>query len=469
MEKIKKLFKTVDSKKGSYSLAMTAVIIGIVIVFNLIVGQLPQNTRQLDISDTNVYEISSTSRTLVKNLDNNVTLYMIAEKDNVDDRIKTFVNKYASMSNKIEIQWIDPVLHPSALTQYNTEENSIVVSCKKTDRQTSISFDDILVTQTSYYDTSTTASEFDGDGQLTSALNYVTSNKEYKVYHSTGHGEESFSTSVTALMEKSNITDTELNLLTASSIPEDCNLLILNGPTSDLTKDETNVVSKYLKNGGKIMVLLAYSEKSMTNLNGLLKDYGMQVANGYVADTQQCYQGNYYYLVPTLNVSGDMASSISSNSVLMINSKGLTQVDPVRDTITTEPFMTTSSSGYAVTEDKQTQGTYVLGATATEEVTVKNGEKEETEESRLTVFTGSSLISQDITDSFSTLENLTLFMNAVTANFDDADNISIAAKSLEISYNTIAHPGTFSLLIIFVIPLIIIISGFVVWFRRRRR
>lgn len=470
MEKIKKLFKTVDSKKGSYSIAMTAIVIGIVIVFNLIVGQIPQSVRQLDISDTNIYEISKTSKKLTKNLDYPVTFYMIAEKDGVDERIKTFVNKYASMSGKIKVQWIDPVLHPSALTKYNTEENSIVVSCEKTDRQTSISFDDILVSEASYYSTSTTATEFDGDGQLTSALHYVTSDKEYKIYHSTGHGEESFSTSVTSLMKKSNITDTELNLLTASSIPEDCNLLILNGPTSDLTKDEATVISKYLKNGGKIMVLLAYSENKTPNLNSLLKDYGMKVANGYIADTQQCYQGNYYYLVPTLSVSGDMASDISSNSVLIINAKGMTQVNPARDTITMESFMTTSSSGYAVTDNKQTQGTYILGASATEEVTTKNDkEKEETTESRLTVFTGNSLISQEVTDSFSTLENLTLFMNAVTANFDDAENISIAAKSLEISYNTIAHPGIFSLLIIFVIPLIIIVGGFVIWFRRRRR
>lgn len=79
------------------------------------------------------------------------------------------------------------------------------------------------------------------------------------------------------------------------------------------------------------------------------------------------------------------------------------------------------------------------------------------------------LIDEQVTQSFSTLENLTLFMNSVTANLDNADNISISPKSLQVTYNTIAHPGIFSILIIFVIPFVVIAGGFVIWFRRRRR
>lgn len=470
MDKIKQLFQTKDSRRGSYSIAVTAVVIGIVILFNLLVAQLPQKIRQIDISDTNIYEISSKSQKLLKSLKNDVNLYVIAEKGSTDDRIKTFITKYASLSGRLRVEWIDPVLHPSALTKYDTEKNSIVVSCKATDRQTSISFDDILVTESSYYNTSSSATKFDGDGQLTSAVDYVTNTKEYKAYYTAGHGETALSSSVTDLMEKSRISVSELNLLTASSIPEDCDLLILNGPTSDLTKDEAKVLTAYLKKGGNVMSLLAYTNKSMTRLYGIFEDYGMKVANGYIADAERCYQGNYYYLIPNLSVSGDMASGISSNSVLVVNSKGMTQTDPVRDTINVESFMTTSENGCAVTEKKQTQGTYILGAAATESVTVKDsGGKKKKKDSRLTVYGSNMLIDAQITESFSTLENLTLFMNSVTANLDSADNISISPKSLQVTYNTIAHPGIFSILIIFVIPSMVIAGGFIIWFRRRRR
>ena len=470
MDKIKKLFQSNDSKRGSYTLAMTSIVIAIVIVFNMIVNLIPENKRQFDISSTNIYEISSKSKKIINNVDHDVTFYVLAEKSNTDKRIKTFINKYASLSDKIHIKWIDPVLHPSALTKYGTEENNIVISCKKTNRTTTVSFNDILVSSASYYSTSSSASSFDGDGQLTSALNYVTSNKEYKAYYTSGHGESSLSSEVTSLLTKSRISTSDLLLMTATSIPDDCDLLIIDGATSDFTKDEVKLLSSYLKKGGKVVTLLAQTNKSMKNLYGLLKDYGLTVENGYIADTERSYQGNYYYLIPNLSVSGDMASGISSNSVMMINSKGMTQSTPVRDSISTDAFMTTSSNGYAVTEKKQTQGTYVLGATSTESVKVKNSKgKKVTKESRLTVYGSNMLIDEQITSSFSSLENLTLFTNSVTASLDNADNVSISPKSLEVSYNTIAHPGPFSILVVFVIPVGLIVGGFIVWFRRRRR
>ena len=470
MDKIKKLFQSNDSKHGSYTLAMTSIVIAIVIVFNMIVNLIPENKRQFDISSTNIYEISSKSKKIINKVDHDVTFYVLAEKSSTDKRIKTFINKYASLSDKIHIKWIDPVLHPSALTKYGTEENNIVISCKKTNRTTTVSFDDILVSSASYYSTSSSASSFDGDGQLTSALNYVTSDKEYKAYYTSGHGESSLSSEVTSLLTKSRISTSDLLLMTATSIPDDCDLLIIDGATSDFTKDEVKLLSSYLKKGGKVVTLLAQTNKSMKNLYGLLKDYGLTVQSGYIADTERSYQGNYYYLIPNLSVSGDMASGISSNSVMMINSKGMTQSTPARDSISTDSFMTTSSNGYAVTEKKQTQGTYVLGATSTESVKVKNSKgKKVTKESRLTVYGSNMLIDEQITSSFSSLENLTLFTNSVTASLDNADNVSISPKSLEVSYNTIAHPGPFSILVVFVIPVGLIIGGFIVWFRRRRR
>mgnify|MGYP002583270969 CR=1 FL=1 len=118
MDKIKKLFQSNDSKRGSYTLAMTSIVIAIVIIFNMIVNLIPENKRQFDISSTNIYEISSKSEKIIKKVDDDVTFYVLAEKDSTDKRIKTFINKYASLSSKLHVKWIDPILHPSALTKY---------------------------------------------------------------------------------------------------------------------------------------------------------------------------------------------------------------------------------------------------------------------------------------------------------------------------------------------------------------
>lgn len=463
MQKIKNLFKTAGTRNGTFSVGLTIMVVAIVAVINLIFGQIPEKYRNIDVSSTKIYEITDTSRELLKNLDSKVTFTVLAEKQSTDDRIKTFLSKYVALSKNISVEWIDPVLHPSALTQYNAEQNMIVVSCEDSGKSTTVSFDDIIVIDTSsyYYTGTASESEFDGEGQLTSAVNYVTSDVNQAIYRTTGHGEATLSSSISELMDKNNYSTKELNLVMDASIPDDCDLLLMYAPATDLSEDETEAVKNYLLEGGKVLLILGETNTSdLPNLASVLKEYGMEEADGYVADPERCYQGNYYYIFPNLSLSGDMAKGISSQMVLLTNAKGLNMVDAARDTITATSFMTTSEKAYAVTEENQTQGTYTLGAIATEQT--------DSAESRLTVITAASLIDSQITDTFPQLENNTVFMNLVSSNFDGVQNISIEPKSLAAQYNTVQHAGMFSLLVVFGVPLLILGAGFTVWMRRRK-
>lgn len=411
-----------------------------------------------------------------------MTVY--AEKSSTDERITTFLNKYGELSDKITIKWVDPVLHPAELTENNVSENTIVVACQETGKSENISFDDILVVDAySYYMTGNAdATEFDGEGQLTSAVNYVISGQQSKVYYTSGHGEETFSDSVQDLLQKNNITDTELNLLMEEKVPEDCDLLVMNGVSADISEEEKELLSEYMQSGGDLMILLGDLEGDAPNLDALLNEYGMQRVNGYIADMERCYQGSYYYIFPALTGDDSLLEGMTTGMVMMANAHGMELIDPARDTITTDSFMTTSANAYAVTEEDQVQGTYVLGAVATESIEGQEAAEAaeeaaedadaETEaasiESRLTVISSASLLDSQITDSFATLENLTLFGNAAMANFDGVQNIAIEAKSLEITYNAMQHVGVISFFIIIGVPIIILIYGFRQWIKRRK-
>ena len=486
IKSLKNIFRTSGTRHGAYSVGLTVLVIAVVIVFNLIVGQIPEAYRNLDVSSTKIYDISDTTTELLDSLDSEVDMTVLAVKDSTDERITTFLSRYAALSDKIHMEWIDPVLHPSALTDYDTTENTIVVSCEDTGKTTTVSFDDILVLdEYSYYYYGTESyTEFDGEGQLTGAVNYVTNDTDHTIYQTTGHGESSLSTTITDLMEKNSYTLSEVNLLMTTSVPDDCDLLLMDAPTTDLSADESEMLRSYLADGGKVMILFGdTSFAELPNLSEVLSEYGMEAADGYIADPTRCYQGNYYYIFPELSVSGDMADGISSEMVLLTNAHGMNLVDPARDTISTTSFMSSSDQSYAVTEETQEQGSYTLGAVATEKIENSDEDTEdtdggddeaadsdsaETEESRLTVISAGSLIDQSITDAFPQLENTKLFMNAVTANFEGVQNLSIEAKSLGTEYNTMQHVGLLSFLVIFGIPAVILIGGFVVWFRRRR-
>lgn len=457
--KIKEIFGTPQARYGTYSTLLVVVAIAIVVMINMVAGQIPDKWKKIDLSSNNLYEISDQSKDLLKSLDKKVEFHILAEKDTTDERIKVFVEKYAGLSKKISVKWTDPVLHPTVLTTNNASSNTIIVSCEETGKYMHVPMGNMITYDENYYYQygSYIEDSFDAEGQLTSAVNYVTSEQTQKIYYTAGHGEQELSKTLSDLFTKSNFSTEELNTLIQNEIPEDCDLLFLYGPTTDFVEEEIQMLSSYLQAGGKVIYLMGEAKSALSNLNGLLLEYGLEVVDGYMADTERCYQQNPYYVFPTLSVSGEMAANLESEMVLMLYPRGMQKVEPARDTITVETFMSTSSSGgYRVTEETQEQGSHVLGAVATED------------KARFIVITSDTLINESITKAYSTLENNTLFMNLVTSNFDEVSNVSIEAKSLAITYNTMQKVGLSTLIVIVGVPVVILIGGFITWLKRRK-
>ena len=470
MEKIKSIFKTAGTKNGTYRVGLTALVIGIIVVLNLIFAMLPMKYRSVDVSSTKIYDISDTTKEFLEELKYNVTFTVLAQKENTDERIVTLLSKYDGLSDKIEVKWIDPVLHPSKVAEYNSQENTIVAECEETGRSTQISFSDIIVLDTSsyFYTGSVQESEFDGEGQLTSAVNYVSTDITKNIYFLTGHGEQPLSDTVSNLIMKNNYRTEELNLLMAAEVPEDTDLLLLYAPAKDLEESELETVRTYLSMGKDMMIILGdVPMESMPNLASLMEEYGLKPVPGYIADPSRSYQGNPYFIFPELQVNGKLSNNIVSGMVLLADAKGMEVTTPQRDTITTTGFMSTSDMALAVDGEDKTKGEYVLGAEAVEDL-APEAEGEEVKQSHITVVSAGSLIDPRITDSFTGLENTTLFMNALSSHFDDVKGISIEPKSLLIEYNAVRYPGAFSLLVIFGIPAAILIIGFSIWYKRRK-
>ena len=73
--------------------------------------------------------------------------------------------------------------------------------------------------------------------------------------------------------------------------------------SKDISDDEKTLLLNYLKKGGKVFIILGDSEDETPNLDEVLKEYGMQEADGYIADMQRSYQGNYYYIFPEITAT----------------------------------------------------------------------------------------------------------------------------------------------------------------------
>ncbi len=448
------LIGTKAFRKGSYSTVIMVVIIAIVIAANVLFSKLPTAARNIDVSSNNLYSIGDTTHSVLDGLKNDVEIIVIKDKESTDKRISTLLAKYADYSDHIKVTYKDPVLYPSVLTTYDTEENNIVIKCDATDKTTKVAFSDIIVTSTSYYG-STYETSFDGEGQLTKAIDYVSNENNKLIYTISGHGESDLGKNISGLISKSNFNVKSVNLLVDNGIPDDCDMLICNQPTKDLADDELKLLREYMENGGKMTVVLADTTTKTPNFDALMADYGISKVNGYIADTERYYGQNVYQIFPNYS-SGDITGKFGSEEyTLLFGSLGL-KVEKT-DGVTVDEFLTTSNKGAAVVgENDYTEGKYTLAAAATKD------------ESRFTVFGSASIIDDKFTSYYTNLMDLQVFMNSITSNFDDVSNISIDSISLQTTYNTIANGSGIGAIFIGIIPVALLILGFLRWFGRRK-
>ena len=113
----------------------------------------------------------------------------------------------------------DPALYPNFASQYTDEKvtsNSIIVVGDK--RSKVINYSDIYETSVDYNTYSTQVTGFDGEGQITSAVSYVTSEELPVMYVLGGHDEASVSTTMKSAIEKENIEIKDLNLVSQESV-----------------------------------------------------------------------------------------------------------------------------------------------------------------------------------------------------------------------------------------------------------
>lgn len=449
--------------RGGYLAGATALAVALVVALNLLVGQLPSSLTEKDLTDNSLYEISDTSRDFLSALDKDVEIVVLAEEGSMDGRITKFLELYEALSDHLTVTYIDPVASPAAAAEYQAESGSLVVTCEDTGRSRTLAQSDLIVYAMDYSSWYSYESAFDAEGQLTSAVSYVTSDSTQTVYTLTGHGEADLPSLLSGDLEKANLTVSELSLLMDGAVPEDASLVLINAPTSDLAAEEVTLLEDYVTGGGHLLLLVDQDKGALPNLEGLMERAGLTMASGYIADPQRCYrslqgQDSYYSLAPNFTV-GTLADSLSADSQFMfLNTRGFTQLETLPDDVTVETVLATSDGAYAVTQTEQVQGEYLLGAIST------LGDNSGT----VTVFSA-ALANEAVLTYYPSMGNEQLFVNAVTAHMDQSSTFSIPSKSLEETYNTITAAGPLSFLFVLVLPVGTLIIGLAIWLRRRRR
>ena len=255
-------------RHGSYSMAVTGIVIASVIVLNLVVQELPSKYREIVLSSQKLYTIGEQTGKILKKLDKEVHMYWVVQDGTESSDIEKLLERYEEGSKHIQIEKKDPAVNPAFVSQYtsdNISNNSVIVVCG--DKSKVVDYSDMYETTIDYNTYSQQVTGFDGEGQLTSAINYVISENMPVLYTLEGHDEAAMSETMKETIQKANIDIQSLNLLTEESVPEDTECLFIFAPAKDLNKEEADKVISYLENGGKAFIVSNYTNEDMSNFN----------------------------------------------------------------------------------------------------------------------------------------------------------------------------------------------------------
>ena len=462
-------------RAGSYSAAASAIVIAIAVLVNLMVGSLPTTLTQIDLTDQSIYSLSDQTKRIAASLDKDVTMYLICNTGNEDTTVQRLLHRYADLSDHIQVEVMDPSLHPTFLDNYELEisrlyENSVLVDCEG--RYRLVGYDEIFVTsyEMDYYSYNyVTSTSFNGESALTSALHYVSSDDLPKVYTLTGHGETELDERITEMLSQDNFESESLSLLSEESVPEDAAAIIINAPSSDLNQDEADMLITYLENGGSIALITSYmGADDMPNLKQVTASMGLTTEAGIIIEGERNMRLTRYphYILPNIE-SHEITSSLSEAGYYILTPLAQPLVKTEDSSASITWLLTTSDSAYAKQaamsmtttekEDGDTDGPFNVAALS------ENGGK-------LFWVTSDTLLDSYV-DSAVSGANSNLFMNALNYMCEQEESISIRAKSLDSATLTVPQSEStlWSIVMIGVIPVGLIVLGMLIWIRRKRR
>lgn len=474
---VKAAFQTKKSKNGSYSALLCVIVIAIAVVVNMVVKELPSRYINIDLSKMGLYSIGEESQQIVENLDRDVNIYVMSSKESADVTVAELLTRYGELSDHIHVEYVDPALSPGFVEKYNITSmsyNSLIVESDL--RFTTVDYSDINVTDYSnYYTTGSYETYFDGEGQVTKALAYVTSGTLPILYTVTGHGESALSTGVSEALTKQNMEVKELNLLSEGSVPEDANALIIYAPTSDYSADEAEMVISYLENGGSAFILTGYTTQDMTNFNNILDNYGVALSEGVIMEgsSSHSYQ-DPGTILPEVEY-GDLTTSIRSSQkpVMLINAQAIEQKESVRSTLKFSELLTTSDSAYEkvpvdgrlTTSEKESgdrEGSFSVAASISEQV----GE----EETKIVLVSSPWLLQNQIIKNFN-VANMDLLLNSLGWMCEQESTVNIPSKSTQEAFLMVPASGVnlWSAVCIILIPVALLGGGLAIWLWRRKK
>ena len=455
--RLKQSFSSRSALYGANSLALTFIVLGILIFVNLLAHR---HKHRFDFTEGGFFTLAPQTKKLVSNLPREVKLTAFFQTESPEKIAFTnLIAGYLEVSDKINLQYIDPDKNPAVTKQYGVTTYG-TVALESGTKETKIQ--------------NTT------EENITNALLKVTRDEQKIIYFLEGHGEskiennnnEGYSTAKKNL-EKDGFIVKPLLLLQTGEIPGDASVLVIPGPKKPIQEEEKKIIDNYLNSGGAVFMLI--DPKSESNMETFLKKWGVELGDDLVIDPMsKLFGGDFAAPVVNQYTKHEITSDFVLETIFPIIRS--VQGVPISDITTTELLKTGANSWAESNFDTGTvnydKGEDIkvpvsVSVIATKSLGEKTGEDKSPLKATLLVV-GDSDFSNNRYTNFS--GNGDFFLNAVSWLAEEEQLISIRPKerkSTPIQMTQTLGNAIFAMGII-IFPGLIATMGIRIWWRRRR-
>lgn len=159
---------------------------------------------------------------------------------------------------------------------------------------------------------------------------------------------ENGSVQLKRILNSMGVETADLAVTNSFKVPADCNLLILNGPNTDITETMYVEIKAYVEMGGKVIVAVDYSadnvNEAFPNLNRLLNEMNINVEHCMISENDPKYQLNSMINDSQADIAERYKDFTSEKKMHITLARPLTLTAARNNNYMAEPVIVTSNS-----------------------------------------------------------------------------------------------------------------------------
>jgi ABC-type uncharacterized transport system involved in gliding motility auxiliary subunit len=452
--------KARQTKYAAYATIYTLVVIAVVIVANVLADR---HNKSFDATANKRYSLSDQTAKIVKGLKQGATITYFDQSTRFRAG-KDLLDQYANLSPKVKVEYVDPDKNPTLAREAGIRTLGTAVVQVGAKREEAKSMTEEGITGAFIRDLKNN----------TRTVCFVAGSGEHQVDNTDREGLSQFK----ELLSKDNYESKSVDLLQKAEVPSDCTTLVIAGPTRNYEQPEADAIKKYVEGGGRAFLMLDPPLKLRRSeiapndsLTSVLESWGVTMNKDLILDLNPIGQlaglGPQVALVtsyssqPIVNEMKGTATGFPLSRSMDIKNADKTNVQKLFDSSSGSLATTNLSSGeVSVNDPNNKKGPLTIAAAGTYSTGKENSQ------GRFVVVGGSSWAA----NSFINFNgNTDLALNTINWLASDEDLISIRPKQREDRRITMtrAQLNWVRATSQFVLPLIVVVAGISVWWKRR--